>query len=131
MGMNVGGNGQKANINVTPMIDVLLVLIIIFLVISPSRSHGLNAVVPPQSDKPQTNEQASHEIVITIAKDGVIAINQQPVTMEALPDQLGKLRGISDQVFVKGDRDLDFQAVAQIIDIALGAGWKRIGLMTR
>jgi biopolymer transport protein ExbD len=130
MGMNIGGNGQKAEINVTPMIDVLLVMIIIFIVITPSESYGLKALAPQQPDSAPA-AKASHEIVITIEKDGSVAINQQPVAMGELNNRLTELRGISDHVFVRGDRDLDFQAVAQVIDIARGAGWDRIGLMTR
>jgi biopolymer transport protein ExbD len=67
-----------------------------------------------------------------VAKDGVIAINQQRVEAGALPERLADLyrRHINHHVFVRGDRGLDFQVVAQIIDVARGAGWERIGLMT-
>jgi biopolymer transport protein ExbD len=134
MGMNVGGSGgRKADINVTPMIDVLLVLIIIFMVITPEASHGLEAVAPQQSDTPAPANVVSNEIVITIAKDGAIEINQQPVAAGTLGSRLAELYGrhINDHVFVRGDRELDFEAVAQVIDAARGAGWSRIGLMTR
>jgi biopolymer transport protein TolR len=131
MGMNVGGSGQKAEINVTPMIDVLLVLIIIFLVITPQVSQGLNALVPQPSDHPASSAEASHQIVITVAKDGAIEINQQPVAIASLGDRLSGMRGISDHLFIRGDREIEFQAVAHVIDIACGAGWDRIGLMTR
>jgi biopolymer transport protein TolR len=130
MGMSVGGKGQKAEINVTPMIDVLLVLIIIFLVITPTNYKGLKAVAPqeaidaPPPDKPQ-------EIVITVAKDGSIAINQQAVEFEKLGERLLALRGVSDHVFVKGDGKLEYHAVAEVIDAAHNAGWERVGLMTK
>jgi biopolymer transport protein ExbD len=131
MGMNVGGSGRRAEINVTPLIDVLLVLIIIFLVITPSNSHGLRALTPPQSDVPDSRSTVSHEIVITLGKDGAVEINSQPVGLDQLASRLTELRGMSDHVFVRGDGQLEFQAVAQVIDIARGAGWDRIGLMTR
>jgi biopolymer transport protein TolR len=133
MSMNVGGRGQNAQINVTPMIDVLLVLIIIFMVITPVAPRGLQALVPPQADAPPPPGLVSRDIVISVAKNGAIEINQQPVELAALPERLADLyrRHINDHIFVRGDRALDFQAVAQIIDLARGAGWERVGLMTR
>ena len=133
MSMNVGGKGQNAQINVTPMIDVLLVLIIIFMVITPIAPRGLQALVPPQADTPPPPGLVPRDIVISVAKDGTIEINHQPVDPAALPERLAELyrRHINDHVFVRGDRNLDFQAVAQIIDLARGAGWDRVGLMTR
>ena len=132
MSMNIGGNGQKAQINVTPMIDVLLVLIIIFMVITPLVPRGLNAVVPPQADAPPPPDVIPRDIVITVAKNGAIEINQQPVAPGKLPERLADLyrRHLTDHIFVRGDRDLDYQAVAEVIDMARGAGWERVGLMT-
>jgi len=133
MSMNVGGKGQKAEINVTPMIDVLLVLIIIFMVITPVAPRGLEAIAPPQSDAPPPANVVSREIVISVARDGAIDINQHPVEFAFLGERLADLyrSHINDHVFVRGDRGLDYQAVAQVIDVARGAGWGRIGLMTR
>ena len=132
MSMDIGGKGQKAQINVTPMIDVLLVLIIIFMVITPVAPRGLEALAPPQSNVTPPENVVSREIVISIAKDGAIDINQQPVAPGQLPERLTELyrRHINDHVFVRGDRDLDYQAVAEVIDMARGAGWDRVGLMT-
>jgi biopolymer transport protein ExbD len=130
MSMNTGG---KAQINVTPLIDVLLVLIIIFMVITPIAPRGLQTVVPPQSETAPPPDVVSREIVITVAKDGTLEINRQPVTLANLGEQLTSLyrRHINDHVFVRGDRQLEYQAVAQVIDIARGAGWDQIGLMTQ
>jgi biopolymer transport protein ExbD len=130
MSMNVGGKGQKAEINVTPMIDVLLVLIIIFMVITPIAPRGLEAVAPPAS---AVTTVESREIVISVTKDGSIEINRQPVAFETLAARLADLfkRQINDHVFVRGDRSLEYQAVAQVIDVARGAGWERVGLMTQ
>ena len=132
MSMDIGGKGQKAQINVTPMIDVLLVLIIIFMVITPIAPRGLEAVVPPQADTSPPEGAIVRDIVITVAKDGTIEINQQPVAPGTLPERLTDLyrRHINDHIFVRGDRDLDYQAVAEVIDMARGAGWERVGLMT-
>jgi biopolymer transport protein TolR len=132
MSMNMSGKGQKAEINVTPMIDVLLVLIIIFMVITPLVPRGLEAAVPPQADAPPPPGEVSSDIVVSVAKDGVIEINRQRVEAAALLERLADLyrRHINDRIFVRGDRALDYQAVAQVIDVARGAGWERVGLMT-
>ena len=122
---------QGADINVTPMIDVLLVLIIIFMVITPLTPMGLNALLPqPASGGP--NEPA-RDIVITVARDNSIRLNREPVELAHLQDRLSALlkRGASEHLFVRGDRDLDFREVVQVIDLARGAGWDRVGLMTQ
>ena len=135
MGMSVGGGGgHRAEINVTPMIDVLLVLIIIFMVITPVAQHGLKTEVPQQStaNEPPAPKQST-ELVVSVTKNDGIQINQERVERADLPARLTALHNLGgrDHLFVRGDRDLDYEAVATVIDIALGAGWYRIGLMTR
>jgi biopolymer transport protein ExbD len=134
MGMNVGGGGrQRAEINMTPMIDVLLVLIIIFMVITPVAERGLNTLVPQQSTVDQPENVVSRDLVVSVAKDSVITINQEPVQLAALSERLTGLYVTAHgaHFFVRGDRDLAFEDVAKVIDIARGAGWNQIGLMTR
>ena len=93
---------------------------------------AIPSVVPPQADSSPPEGAVSRDIVITVAKDGTIEINQQPVAPGTLPERLTDLyrRHINDHIFVRGDRDLDYQAVAEVIDMARGAGWDRVGLMT-
>jgi biopolymer transport protein ExbD len=124
---------QKAQINVTPMIDVLLVLIIIFLVITPQKQVGLKALVPQSAADDAQPQPPSQDIVITVRSDRTVQLNQEPIEMRNLQERLVRLFGNAADhvVFVRGDRTLDFQYVAEIIDIARGAGLNRIALMTQ
>ena len=135
MGMSVGGSGGlKADINMTPMIDVLLVLIIIFMVITPLTPKGLEALVPqpPPPNQKQNTAADQRTVVIVVNKDKSLMINQEPTTEEKLGSRLEEIFKTRAErvVFVKGDPDLDFYYVARAIDIAKGAGIDKVGLMT-
>jgi biopolymer transport protein TolR len=135
MGMNVGGGGaSKAEMNVTPLIDVLLVLLIIFMVITPLTPHGLDTLAPqpPPKNLPPPDPTQDRTVVIVIEKDKSLKINQDPIEESRLGARLEEIFKTRAErvVFVKGDKDLDFQTVAKAIDIAKGAGIDKIGLMT-
>lgn len=134
MSMTVGtGGGPKSDINMTPMIDVLLVLIIIFMVITPLTPKGLEALVPqppPPNQKQTLSDQRT--VVIVIDKDHNMMINSEPTDENRLGarlDEIFKTRA-ERVVFVKGDPSLDFMWVAKAIDIAHGAQIDKVGLMT-
>ena len=130
--MAMGTKKDKADINVTPMIDVLLVLLIIFMVILPSRSVGLDVQVPQPSDD-QGRPLPPQDIVLTVLGGGKVRLNQTDIDIAELANSLhALLRRYSPGVaFVKGTDQLDFAQVAEIIDVAKGAGWKKIGLMPK
>jgi biopolymer transport protein TolR len=135
MGMAVGGpgGGPKADINMTPMIDVLLVLIIIFMVITPLTPKGLEALVPqPPPPNQKVQEDNTRTVVIVINKDKSMMINQEQTDENKLGTRLEEIFKTRAErvVFVKGDPDLDFRDVAKAIDIAHGAGIDKVGLMT-
>jgi biopolymer transport protein ExbD len=132
--MAVGGPaGVKSDINMTPMIDVLLVLIIIFMVITPLTPKGLEALVPqppPPNSKP--NESDLRTVVITIDAKHNLAVNSEGIDEAHLGVRLEEIFKTRAErvVFVKGDPSIDFQYVARAIDIAHGAGIDKVGLMT-
>jgi len=117
----------------TPMIDVLLVLIIIFMVITPLTPKGLEALVPqPPPPNQKQQEDNTRTVVIVINKDKSMMINQESIVEGNLQSRLEEIFKTRAErvVFVKGDPDLEFRDVAKAIDIAHGAGIDKVGLMT-
>ena len=135
MSMEIGEGTQGAivDINMTPMIDVLLVLLIIFMVITPLTPKGLEALVPqPNENEAEQVETNIRTIVVSVNANKSILINRDPVQLDVLEERLRNIfKTRAERVmFVRGDANLEFREVAQVIDIGKGAGVDRIGLLT-
>ena len=135
MAMAEGGpkSGPRCDINMTPMIDILLVLLIIFMVITPLTPHGLEALAPePPDKKNQPPPDQDRTVVIVIDKDKSMHINNEDTDIDKLGPRLEQIFKTRAErvVFVKGDPDLEYQVVARAIDVAKGALIDKVGLMT-
>jgi len=137
MAMPSSQRGINADMNVTPMIDILLVILIIFMMMLPTTPEGLSAVVP--QDSPDAQPQLDSIVVIQLSPADAadahpsVKLNQQPVAWSELPDALTKiyLKRTNKSAFLKADGELEFQEIASVIDIAHQAGVVYVGLMTK
>jgi biopolymer transport protein TolR len=133
-----GGGARGPEINVTPLIDVLLTLIIVFMVVvSMDKREGEDAQIPQPEQKQTPSSAQLRTVVIQVvwAKDDLpptVKINQENVRWEHLEERLAKiyLQRAEKVAFVRGDTEVDFQYVADVIDLAHHAGVQRVGLLT-
>lgn len=134
MGVSVNtGGGSLSEPNVVPFIDVLLVLIIIFMVITPLTPKGLETLIPQPAPPDQQQSAADQRtVVVSIDRGENLLINAEPTNWLSLGTRLEDIFKTRAErvVFVKGAPELEFQSVAKAIDIAKGAGIDKVGLMT-
>jgi biopolymer transport protein TolR len=132
MGMMVGGKrGVVSEMNVVPLIDILLVLLVIFMII-PVHNKGLDALVPQSSTTAPDTPKRDDVIVVQVLADGTMRINQEPVTYETLDarlEEIFKMRA-SRIAFIRGDAPVEFGVVAKVIDVMHTSGIASVGLLT-
>jgi biopolymer transport protein TolR len=133
MGMSgIGGKrGILSEVNVVPLIDILLVLLVIFMII-PHRQMGLQASLPQQTSQPEPFASPD-PIVVQVAGDGTVRINgSEEVKLDELRGRLEKIFAlrVNRVAFLQGDRSLEFQAVAQVLDLMHVAGVSPVGLLS-
>jgi biopolymer transport protein TolR len=134
MGMEVGeSHGSMSSPNVVPLIDILLVLIIIFMVITPLTPKGLDTLVPqPNPNQQQNIELENKTVVVQVMMGNRLKINQEDTTWEALEPRMEAIfKDRAEKIaFVKGDNDVLFMDVARAIDLMKEAGIDKVGLIT-
>ena len=138
MAMSMGGSGSSmSEINVTPMIDILLVLLIIFMVIVPVTPKGLDALVPQPPKNPQQQQQPNDRTIVVqvLYRPGqspAYKINDTDVLHSDLQAKLTEIYANRAErvMFVKGDDNVNFAYIADVIDIGKAANVDHIGLMT-
>jgi biopolymer transport protein TolR len=126
----------KADINVTPLIDVMLVLLIIFMIVTPLIAKGFQATIP-RSENPENRPEGQDEVRLGIDKDGKFFLDlgsgPKPIADDALPDRLRTIYETRTQdkiLFLKADQDIQFGRVQQAIEIARAAGVRVVGAIT-
>jgi biopolymer transport protein ExbD len=122
----------QSDINVTPLVDIVLVLLIIFMVITPLLSKNLPIEVPQKQETEQPPEQIHDQMVLKLFADGHVELNKTTVTAEELPKLLGeKYASRTNKVlFFEGEDDAVYGFAVQLMDIAKGAGVQTLGMMT-
>ncbi|MAU96361.1 MAG: protein TolR [Fulvimarina sp.] len=142
MGMSVGSSGARrtrrgrsrrapmSEINVTPMVDVMLVLLIIFMVAAPMLTVGVPIELPKTQAKAMNSE--SQPITISVDSDGKVFINETEISVEEVVPKLEQIAetGYQERIFVKGDRSADYGTVMRVMGRISAAGFKNIGLVT-
>lgn len=130
IGLIGGKGGMLCEANVVPLIDILLVLLVIFMIISHPQM-GLQADLPQEAGSP-VKVVPPETIVVQIASDGSLRINQSVVQRDELRERLARIFALRAQrvAFLQGDRSLEFQVVAQVLDEMHAAGASPVGLLT-
>ena len=130
--MTSGGNhsSMMSDINVTPFVDVMLVLLIIFMVTAPMMMEGVNVSLPEATSKPLVSDK--NPLIVNIDSENRIFINDFKVTVDGLGEKLNKiLAGRKDrEVYLKADKDISYGMVVRVMSEIKGAGVEKLGMVT-
>ena len=131
MSVDIGASKSKSEPNVVPLCDILLVLLIIFMVITPVLQKGIDVKLPETSAGEEGGGGASNAIVLTMESDRTIKINQDVIELNLLENRLRDMYQIRQDktIFIRADESLPYQDVLRIIDIAKGAGIETLGVI--
>src|SRR5262245_61191085 len=133
MAFAAGGKGLRSDINVTPLIDVVLVLLIVFIVLVPKLLNQMTIDVPPKAEAQQQDPTSSDQLVVSISDEGTISINKEVVTIQELPDKVRNLMQNRSRklMFFDPSDGANYGLVAHVMDLCRGGGVKTIGIMTK
>ncbi|HEX9985482.1 MAG TPA: biopolymer transporter ExbD [Thermoanaerobaculia bacterium] len=122
---------MRSDINVTPLVDVVLVLLIIFMVITPVVQMGYLVKVPPKAPANLPPSAVQDQIVLRLMPEGRVLINKDEMTLQEFPNRIRDiLRGnTSKMVFFSGSRDVDYDTTMRFLDMARSSGAKNIGII--
>ena len=130
--MAFGGNNNSfmSDINVTPFVDVMLVLLIIFMVTAPMMIEGVNVSLPEATSEPLPAEQ--DQLIITIDKNNLLYINDYQVTLDFLQEKLIKILDgrVGQEVYLKADKNISYGVVVRVMSEIKGAGIEKLGMVT-
>jgi len=132
MGLSVAGEGVKAEPNVVPMIDVMLVLLIIFMVVTPALAQGFKAT-PPDGINIKTHPEEDTDQVLGIAVDGSYWLNKRPIAEDTLDETIKRIydaRTVDKILYIKADKNLKYKFVAKAMDIAAKNGVRVVGAVS-
>jgi len=127
-----GGGGVKAEPNVTPMIDVMLVLLIIFMVVTPALLAGFNAVPPQGQNLKDHPEDQENDQVLGIDRDGNYYLNKKPISKTAIESEIKRIydvRQVDKVMYIKADKELEYSKVVDATDMAAKNGVRVVGLI--
>jgi len=140
MGMSMGGNnsgrGRRrstnrfSEINITPMVDVMLVLLIIFMVAAPMMTTGVTVDLPKSNASPIAGQD--EPLAVSVTSDGKIFVQKTEVPLNALPEKLKAITGEKSdtRIFVRGDRSVDYGKVMEVVSAINSAGFAKVALIT-
>jgi biopolymer transport protein TolR len=122
--------GDLAEINVTPLVDVMLVLLIIFIITAPMLVQGLKVNLPKQN-APALNTESDEPVILTLTSDQIILLGDDPVHIKLLPDRLGAmLAGSPRPVYLKADESLPYGFVVRVLAVLDQVGVEQVGMVT-
>jgi biopolymer transport protein TolR len=135
--MAFGGSGKgsvRSDINITPLVDVVLVLLIIFMVMTPTLLKEVDVKVPDKADvETNATPSSTHEVVVTVTREGHVQINHEPVTEAQLTDRIREVMAAraEKRAFFEIDDDAVYGDAMHVMDVCRGSGVKTLGLMTK